>query len=150
MPIRRKSGNVNPTIVRRRSGAAFVNVGFVRRRVGSAWVDALALTASASPTSVSGSQSTPVGGPTSINITTNATTVTPVGGVAPYTYSWALIASNGAWQIGSASSATSNFTAPSVVRNGTRTGTFRCTVTDAIGQTAPVDVGANCTHIYLA
>lgn len=150
MPILRKNGNISPSILRRRSGSAWANITAARRRISGSWVSVLGLSAAAAPGSVSGSSTTPVNGPTSVNINTTSTTVTPTSGVTPYSYAWTLIASNGSWSINNPSSATCSFNALSVLRNETRTGTFRCTVTDTIGQTAIADISASAQHVWLA
>lgn len=84
------------------------------------------LSASASPTVVAGTI-TRTGTSTS-----DATTVTPSGGRAPYSYSWAKVSGQG--DILSPTSATTRFQ--------TASGVFRCTVTDTLGATASADVEA--------
>lgn len=92
------------------------------------------LTASASPDAVSGA-----GGAT---VQTNQATVTPAGGVGPYTYSWACTSFSGATApyAVSPSFATTNFR-----QNGSGTATFVCTVTDSLGHTATAAVTATFT-----
>ena len=88
------------------------------------------LTASASPTTVSGTQ----GSASPIAVNTTFTTATPVGGRAPFTYSWAQVTGSTA-AANSPSMATTNF-ARTVAASTTDVTTFRCTVTDAVGQVA--------------
>lgn len=71
-------------------------------------------------------------------LTTDATTITPTGGLAPYTYSWTRI-SGTVGTANSASSATTSFTGL-VSTGGFEESTFRCTVTDALGTSVTVDV----------
>ena len=70
---------------------------------------------------------------------TNTVTVTPAGGAAPYTYAWVRTSGTGAANFPTA--AVTNFFA-TVPNFNTYVGFFRCTVTDAIGGTATVDVDA--------
>lgn len=75
---------------------------------------------------------------------TDSVTATPVGGLAPYTYSWAR--TSGAGSIGASTAATTSFY--QYVPNGTEAyGAFRVTVTDANGNTATGDVFATYTSI---
>lgn len=106
-----------------------------------------ALSASASPTTVSGFDT--VVAPDSSTATTDPTTVTPTGGVAPYTYSWAFVSGNTA-TINSPTSATTTFTRSVFLdtagQSVFRTGVYRCTVTDSASQTATADVTVETTH----
>lgn len=99
-----------------------------------------ALTATAVPANVSGTGP----GPT---ITTNSTTVTPAGGVGPYTHAWTRLAFSGAGDCAATApnAASTAFTFSQVVP-GTAAATWRCTVTDtATGFTAVADVYATAT-----
>lgn len=87
----------------------------------------LAMTASASPTSLYKT------GPTSSQ-TTASTTVTPSGGVSPYTYSWALL-SGDSMTINSPTAATTTFSKTGMLSGDSFSGTYRCTVTDSTGGT---------------
>lgn len=87
------------------------------------------LTASASPTFVSKLDSLGAG-----SKTTDSTTVTPSGGVAPYTYSWAK-KSGDTIAPDSASAATTTFTG-TVTAGAFASAVYTCTVTDSTGGTA--------------
>lgn len=104
------------------------------------------LTASAFPTTVSGSDT--VVAPDSSTATTNSTTVTPSGGAAPYTYAWSYLSGVTA-TVNSATSATTTFSRTVFIDNPgqtiNRTGVYRCTVTDSTSQTATADVTVNTT-----
>lgn len=95
------------------------------------------LTASAAPETVSafGSLST---------LTTNATTVTPVGGVAPYSYLWALDTYDGPAPptVSSPTAATVTFTMTGLSLGETASAEWSCTVTDDVGSTAVANVFA--------
>jgi len=98
------------------------------------------LFASASPTSVSGTQSS--AGVIAVN--TGFTTATPTGGRAPFTYFWA--ATSGVAALANTpTSATTNFRAE--IGPGTSVATFRVTITDAVGQTATADVTATFNNL---
>lgn len=77
--------------------------------------------------------------------TTNSTTVTPSGGVAPYSYSWAVQSYTGSVEpiIGSSSTATSDFIQTGLGSGEYTFATFVCTVTDDDGATTQVSVGAS-------
>ena len=100
-------------------------------------------TATASPTFVSKFDSLGAG-----SKTTDSTTVTPSGGVAPYTYAWAkksgdTIAPN------SAAAATTTFTG-TVTAGQFKSGVYTCTVTDSTGGTpltTTVDVSVSIGDI---
>lgn len=87
-----------------------------------------ALTASASPSVVSGARSPPI-------VTTNATTATPSGGIGPYSYAWEKV-SGDTISISNPSSATTIFSA-TLSSGDLRSAVFRCLVTDtATGASA--------------
>lgn len=95
-----------------------------------------AMTASASPTTL-------YKGVTTSSGTTSSTTVTPSGGTAPYTYSWALL-SGDSMTINSPTAATTSFTKGGLGPGDWYSGTFRCTVTDSTGGT-PLTATADVT-----
>ena len=107
---------------------------------------ALPLSASASPTTVSGFDT--VTAPSSSTATTPSTTVTPSGGIVPYTYAWAFVSGSAA-TVNSATSATTTFSRTVFIDNPGqqifRTGVYRCTVTDFVGRTATADVTVETT-----
>lgn len=77
------------------------------------------------------------------NLTTSSTTVTPTGGVAPYTYAWTQVGTPPyTWVIGSAAAATTNFTCNSLGVGNSTSEDFLCTVTDAVGAKSTVVVPA--------
>lgn len=89
----------------------------------------------------------PVSGVTSGTGTavSNSTTATPTGGTAPYTYAWTLISHNHPTTpptIGSPAAAATTFTQSGIGSGASYAATFRCTVTDANGNTASTDVSA--------
>ena len=76
-------------------------------------------------------------------VNTNAVTVTPAGGAAPYTYAW--VRTSGVGSANSPTAAVTSFRA--IVPNFTTyNGSFQCTVTDAIGGAATVTVNATFTN----
>lgn len=97
------------------------------------------LTVEASPANVSGTQASA----SAIRVNTDVTTAGPSGGLAPFSYSWAKVSEVGA--ANSPSMATTDFGA--TISPGTQTGTFRVTVTDAVGHTATDDVTATFTNV---
>jgi hypothetical protein len=96
------------------------------------------LTASASPVSALGFSAG------SGSKTTNGITVTPAGGVGPYSYAWAKVSGDDV-PADSASAATTTFTS-SVTLSEFKSAVYRCTVTDSTGGTpltTTVDVPVN-------
>ena len=120
-------------------------------RVSGAWQNFYAavtsFTASASPTFVTGLNI--ISAPDDCPVTTNSTTVTPTGGVAPYTYSWAYVSGDSA-TVNSPTSATTTFSRNVFINNPgqsfIRSGVYRCTVTDSASQTATADVDVITDH----
>jgi hypothetical protein len=96
---------------------------------------ASSLAGSASPSSVAGTSAT-------TTVTSASTTVTATGGTAPYTYAWTVIAYDNATSptVTSAAAATTTFQQTNVGAGEVYYATFRCTITDNVGNTAKVDV----------
>lgn len=135
-------GGVARTVTR-----AFVCVGGVAKpitrtivHVGGADKDAghfaPTMTLSVSPTSANGFIA--YSGP----CTTDRVTVTPSGGLGPYTYAWTRVSGVGA--ANTATAANTTFTA-TIGYIDSQTGTFRCTVTDSSAQTATITEVATFT-----
>ena len=91
--------------------------------------------ATASPASLYKSTTTSSG-------TTSSTTVTPVGGVSTYSYSWARISGSALISANSPTAATTTFTGTGLNEGDFITAQFRCTVTDSSSpqKTATADV----------
>lgn len=98
------------------------------------------LTASASPSSVSGSG----GGVDGATVGTTSTTAMPSGGRGPYTYSWALTTNGGgnASQALNPTSATTQFTKTDRPAGTSVSDVWTVTITDTDGQTATAQVTA--------
>lgn len=94
------------------------------------------LTASANPSSVGGTQSSDQ----PITVTSEGTTASPTGGRAPFTYAWTQISGPSA-TITAPTMATTQFRA-TVNPFDTVSLSFRCTITDAVGQSASTEVTA--------
>ena len=85
-------------------------------------------------------------GPTTVGISTNSVTVTGSGGNGGYSFSWAHI-SGDTFTGWSASGPTNSFHHGSVGRNQTKSGVFRCTVSDGVTSSF-VDVNVSVTYFY--
>jgi hypothetical protein len=101
-----------------------------------------ALNAAASPSSLSTSG-------TATSLTTASTTVTPTGGISPYTYAWTRISGSTSIAANSASSATTTFTGTSLASGTTYNAVFRCTVTDNVAATKTVDVNVEIIRLAM-
>lgn len=106
------------------------------------YTTATPMTASAAPETVAGFSS---GGGTA---TTNETTVTPSGGVGPYTYLWALDLYDALTPptCNSPTSATTDFTQTSIPPGESVSASWVCTVTDSQTNTAQATVNAFWTN----
>lgn len=81
----------------------------------------------------------------SFNNSTVSDTATAIvtGGVAPFTYSWTVVSNSGVIPtIAGATTASPTFTQTGVFVETFETAVFRVSITDAIGQTATVDLSA--------
>lgn len=107
-----------------------------------------ALTLSASPASASGiaASNSP------INVTTNSVTAVPTGGTGPFTYAWTVVSFTGPSSpfVTSVTSAATTFRQNTMTPDTTASAVFRCTVTDAFGLTATVDVPADFELVSLS
>lgn len=126
-----------------RVAGAWKNLVRIRARVAGAWKDVAVfvqpLTASASPAAETAIQNGAGAA------TTSPVTVTPAGGIGPYTYSWVRITGTGG-TIASPTSASTTFTR--IMGDGEiATNVFRCTVTDSLASTATVDVSVEFISI---
>lgn len=98
-------------------------------------------TASASPTSVEGyGQSAGL-----MNIVTTATTVTVVGGSAPYTYSWTTAAAG--WAALYPTAKDTAFRSPPLGSGSSSSASFTLTITDASGVTFTLNVSAYAENL---
>ena len=76
-----------------------------------------------------------------------SSTCTPSGGYSPFTYSWARV-SGDTFMITSPTSATTSFAYSTALYPGEgKTGVYRCTVTDSVGQIATADITVTITVI---
>lgn len=98
------------------------------------------LTVTVSPTEVYGVQ----GSNSPVSVTTNQTTASPVGGLAPYTYAWSRTGGSEG-TVNSPTMATTSFT--NVMGFGTVNADFTVTVTDAGGATASATVAATFENV---
>ncbi|RPF70440.1 hypothetical protein [Aurantiacibacter spongiae] len=96
------------------------------------------LTGSAAPGSVSGAGASSQ----AIEITTNETAVSVAGAAGSVSYSWAKTAGADTWSIHAPLSNRTRFSSLGLNTGESRTATFTCTIRDASGRTATVDVTA--------
>ncbi|MCW2405028.1 hypothetical protein M2336_001657 [Sphingobium sp. B1D7B] len=69
----------------------------------------------------------------------------PTGGASPFTYVWSRV-SGDIFTIQNAGTATVRFSRANVAATELFQGLYRCTVTDAVGQTASADVNVQLTN----
>lgn len=74
-------------------------------------------------------------------VTSTVATATPTGGAGPYTYAWSRV-SGAVLSITAPTNASTSFRT-TIEAGGSRTATYRCTVTDTNGLTAFDDVNIN-------
>ena len=108
------------------------------------WSNAVALSATASPTSVSGADYRVAPAAANVNVTSNSTVITASGGSGSYTYSWSRLSGSTAINVNGATSPNTPFNA-TLGQNNTVTGVWRCTVSDG---TSSVTVDVNVTLTY--
>jgi hypothetical protein len=73
-------------------------------------------------------------------------TVSPSGGLGPYSYSWAYV-SGTAMTVTGASTATATFGSPVMTPGTSVSAVYRCTCTDSSGQTATADSNVSFTFL---
>ncbi len=100
------------------------------------------ITVTVSPATVSGTRTSPL--PSYGVVTSGASTATPSGGQAPFSYSWAPV--SGSAQAASPGSATTAFRA-GLPPDTAETSVVKVTVTDSAGSTATANVTVNLTNI---
>lgn len=126
-------------------GGAWRSIQYAEAYIGGAWRTVAnftppggggggggSLSLSVSPTSISRTG-------TASSITTGAITVTPSGGLAPYTYAWSIVSSDAGptFSIGSPSYASTPVTASAItVLDTPYNCTIHCVVTDSLGVSA--------------
>lgn len=138
---------VDTSTEKRWDGASWIDLTLAKRWNGAAWVDIAfpggggggALSATASDGSVTGSVFMAEPADPFKTVVSNSTTVTATGGTGPYTYSWARITGASAVNVSNPANPTVSFNA-NVNKNGARSATYRCVVTDAVSATTFVDV----------
>lgn len=82
------------------------------------------------------------------SVTSSSAVVLPTGGTPAYTYNWTRV-SGDTYTITTATAANTTFS--TTLTNGqTKSGVYRCTVTDSLGATATADVTVNMTSSYVA
>lgn len=86
------------------------------------------------PPGVTGVEFAPPGTPVLVSTSAGAVVI---GGIGPFSYSWARV-SGEVFTIGSPSSASTSFS-KTLVGNVQQSGTYRVTVTDSVGDTASAD-----------
>ena len=136
------------------------NIGSLVSGVASAQATATAAQATATAASQtaqatqSNAFSVTVDSPYAVNIssspgalTTSQVTVTPSGGVAPYTYAWTKVSGDDL-TINAPTAATTDFTGTPAT-NENLSGEYKCTVTDAALATASIVVGATVGNILI-
>jgi predicted extracellular nuclease len=105
--------------------------------------NASAISASDTPTTVSGYSNTGA----IANITTSGTTAASTGGVAPYTYAWAQSGTSpDTWVINSPALATTTFTAQNIAVGAISYAYFEVTITDALGSQGKATVTATVNN----
>lgn len=90
------------------------------------------LTAAADPSSDSNSGSSPG----TISVVVGPFSLTPTGGIAPYTYSWVITDSTGSWAIDTPTGANTTVTASFLTSGELVDATLQGTITDSIGSVA--------------
>lgn len=63
----------------------------------------------------------------------NSVTITPSGGVSPYTYAWSFVSGDSGINIDSPTAASTTWSALVSSANSDRSGTYKCRITDHVG-----------------
>lgn len=141
--VRDGSGSAQIARVRVRDASnALAEIGVVRVRDGSGLSVVFdTFSATVAPRSVYGYGYSKV----PVTVSTTVTTVTPKGGVPPYTYAWS--GSGAPWSIGSTTAQSTFFRRSGVGAGDSYNGTFTCVVTDAAGNSVSTpSVSANVSN----
>lgn len=143
---------VDVAAIQRWDGSAWQPITIYKRWDGSAWVDITipgggggGLSATVAPGSAVGDLFDAEPAPLFATVTSNNVTVSVTGGTGPYTYSWVRLSGDSAVSATASTSATTAFSA-TIGKNGEKTATFRCTVTDSLLATDTVSVSVTLTY----
>jgi hypothetical protein len=96
-------------------------------RVGGVWKPDYSISVGINTTSLYGSDPTPV-----YSVTVGPATATPSGSPGTYSYAWELV-SGSTFNLSAATSASTNFSWNNSSTVGSRSGVYRCKVTDSNG-----------------
>lgn len=144
MRVRLNSAWKEVTGGRIRVGTSWKNLTRAIVYVGGAWKDADVFTP---PLSVSANDVFAAG--FTSTLTTNTATASVTGGIAPYTYAWALVANGGGTvsTANSPSAISTTFTKTGVPAGTDYTDTWKVTVTDSLGSTAEDTISATFSNV---
>lgn len=137
---------IDLTLFKRWDGVNWLDISFCKRWDGVNWIDIPLPGGGGGGLSITINDGSPFGSvfsphssaPLFRTVTTNSVTVTPTGGTGPYTYAWTRVSGDSAVNVSNATNPTVSFNA-NVPRDGERSATWRCTVTDSLLATAYVD-----------
>ena len=80
-------------------------------------------------------------------VTTDLVTVTPAGGVGPYTYGWTYVSGYAGLTTDNPTSASTTWTGTISVLGQDRSAVYRCTVTDSLAATTSITVGVSISEL---